>query len=400
MGTYEPAAVTGAPVPAAPPSPLTVNRAAARAAMALRKMTLANVDVKGKRVFIRVDFNVPQDKADPSKITNTQRIDAALPTIKAVLDSGCKSVVLASHLGRPDGNVVPKFSLAPVAQVLRERLGRQVQFQNDCVGAEVEAACRSPAPGSVILLENLRFHVEEEGKGVNKAGDKVKAGKEEVAAFRASLRRLADVSMLGEGYDVRCAGILMGKELKAFSQVLDDPKRPVSDKIQLIMNLLDKVDEMIIGGGMAYTFLKGEGMSIGTSLYDEEGAKIVPQIIEKAKRLNVRLILPVDFVISSKFGEDGEVKQATKEGGIPAGFMGLTTPLWFEQLNREAVARSGTILWNGPMGVFEMKKFEHGTKDLMEAVIAGTKDLMEAVIAGTKDLMEAVIAGTKDLMEA
>merc|ERR1712187_934274 len=202
---------------------------------------------------------------------------------------------LASHLGRPDGCVVEKYSLAPVAKILEEKLGKPVTFCKDCVGAEVETACADPAAGSVILLENLRFHVEEEGKGVDADGNKLKADAAKVTEFRASIRKLADIycndafgtahrahsSMMGEGFDVKCSGGLMSKELDAFAKVLDTPAKPVlailggakvSDKIQLIMNMCDKVDKMIVGGGMAYTFLKvNDGMSIGTSLYDEEG---------------------------------------------------------------------------------------------------------------------------------
>merc|ERR1712003_551560 len=225
--------------------------------------------------------------------------------------------------------------------------GKPVTFCKDCVGPEVEAACADPAAGSVILLENLRFHVEEEGKGVDADGNKLKAEKDKVTEFRASIRKLADVycndafgtahrahsSMVGEGFDVKCSGGLMSKELDAFAKVLETRVKPVmaflggakvSDKIQLIMNMLDKVDKMIVGGGMAYTFLKvSDGMAIGTSLYDEEGAKIVPDIMEKAKTKGVEIILPIDFVISSKFGEDGEIKSSTKAEGIPDGFMGL-----------------------------------------------------------------------------
>jgi len=370
------------------------------------KLKIENVDVSGKRVFMRVDFNVPQDKADPTKITNTQRIDGALPTIKAVLDKGAKSVVLASHLGRPDGCVVEKFSLAPVAKILEEKLGKPVTFLKDCAGAEVEAACADPAPGSVILLENLRFKVEEEGKGVDASGNKIKAEKDAVTAFRASIRKLADIycndafgtahrahsSMVGEGFDVKCSGGLMSKELDAFAKVLDTPAKPVlailggakvSDKIQLIMNMLDKVDKIIVGGGMAYTFLKvKDSMAIGTSLYDEEGAKIVPEIVEKAKAKGVEIILPVDFVISSKFGEDGEIKEATMADGIPDGFMGLDCGPKSIELNKAAVDASKTIIWNGPMGVFEMTKFETGTKSLMDAVVAATAAGVITVIGG------------------
>merc|ERR1712056_50987 len=313
----------------------------------LKKLKVGEVDVAGKRVFIRVDFNVPQDNSDPSIITNTQRIDAALPTIKEVLAKGAKSVVLASHLGRPDGRVQEKFSMAPVAKVLEEKLGKPVTLLKGASGPEVEAACADPSPGSVILLENLRFNVEEEGKGKDADGNKVKADPAKVTEFRASIRKLADVyvndafgtahrghsSMLGEGFEQRAAGFLLNKELTYFSKALDNPEHPflailggakVTDKIQLIFNMLDKVDKLIIGGGMAFTFLKADGMSIGSSLYDEEGAKTVPDIMAKAKEKNVEIILPVDFTISSKFGEDGEIKEGvTKEEGIPDGFLGL-----------------------------------------------------------------------------
>jgi len=370
------------------------------------KLSISNVDVSGKRVFMRVDFNVPQDKKDPSIITNTQRIDGALPTIKAVLEKGAKSVVLASHLGRPDGCVVEKYSLAPVAKILEEKLGKSITFCKDCCGAEVEAACADPAPGSVILLENLRFHVEEEGKGVDADGNKLKADPAKVTEFRASIRKLADIycndafgtahrahsSMVGEGFDVKCSGGLMSKELDAFAKVLETPAKPVlailggakvSDKIQLIMNMLDKVDKMIVGGGMAYTFLKvRDGMAIGTSLYDGEGAKIVPEIVEKAKKLGVEIILPVDFTISSKFGEDGEIKEATMETGIPDGFMGLDCGPKSIELNAAAVKASKTIIWNGPMGVFELAKFEIGTKSLMDSVVEATAAGTITVIGG------------------
>merc|ERR1740138_910434 len=370
------------------------------------KVSINDVDVKGKRVFMRVDFNVPQDKKDPTKITNTQRIDGAVPTIQKVLEAGAKSVVLASHLGRPDGSLVEKYSLAPVAKILEEKLGKSITFCKDCCGAEVEAACTDPAAGSVILLENLRFHVEEEGKGVDADGNKLKADPAKVTEFRASIRKLADIycndafgtahrahsSMVGEGFDLKVSGGLMSKELDAFAKVLETPAKPVlailggakvSDKIQLIMNLLDKVDKMIVGGGMAYTFLKtNDGMSIGSSLYDEEGAKIVPEILEKAKKLGVEMILPVDFVISSKFGEDGEIKSATKADGIPEGFMGLDCGPESVKMNRAAVEASKTIIWNGPMGVFEMSKFEVGTKSLMDDVVKATTAGTITVIGG------------------
>jgi len=372
------------------------------------KLKIDAVDIKGKRIFMRCDFNVPQDKKDPSVITNTQRIDAALPTIKYALEKECKSVVLCSHLGRPDGSCVAKFSLAPVAKVLEEKLGKPVTFL--AAGGrfdtpEVEAACADPAAGSIFLLENCRFAVEEEGKGVDAEGNKIKAEPEKTKAFRESIAKLADIfcsdafgtahrahsSMMGDGFPIKCSGFLVAKELEAFGKVLDSPAKPllailggakVSDKIQLIQNLLDKVDMMIVGGGMAFTFLKViNGMNIGGSLYDEEGAKIVQNIMDKAKEKGVEIILPCDFTISSKFGEDGEIKTADMSG-IPDGFMGLDCGPESVKKNAEAVAKAKTIIWNGPMGVFEMASFETGTKSLMDAVVAATASGSVTVIGG------------------
>jgi phosphoglycerate kinase len=370
------------------------------------KLSIDNVAVEGKRIFMRVDFNVPQDKKDPTIITNTQRIDGAIPTIKGILAKGAKSVVLASHLGRPDGCVVEKFSMAPVAKIVSEKLGCEVKFLPSVLGAETEAATADPPAGSVFLLENLRYNVEEEGKGVDAAGNKIKADAGKVTEFRAAIRKMADIycndafgtahrahsSMVGEGFDVKCSGGLMSKELSAFDKVLDNPQRPllailggakVSDKIQLIMNMLDKVNKIIVGGGMAYTFLKiNDNLPIGSSLYDEEGAKIVPEIMAKAKAKGVEIILPVDFVCSSKFGEDGEIKASTKEEGVPEGFMGLDCGPKSIELNAAAVKEAKTIIWNGPMGVFEMASFEKGTKALMDVIVEVTASGTVTVIGG------------------
>lgn len=244
--------------------------------------------------------------------------------MRCALRVSSQSVVLMSHLGRPQGRKQDKFSLAPVAAKLEELLGRKVQFLTECTGDAVEKACASPAAGSVILLENLRFHAEEEGKGTNEAGDKIKPTAEAVEAFRASLSKLGDVyvndafgtahrahsSMVGCALETRCAGFLLKKELDYFSKALDSPERPfmaimggakVSDKIQLITNLLDKVDEMVIGGGMAFTFKKVvSDMEIGASLFDEEGAKLVPEIMAKAKAKGVAIHLPTDFLCGKR----------------------------------------------------------------------------------------------------
>ncbi|CAJ0859712.1 7849_t:CDS:2, partial [Entrophospora sp. SA101] len=258
---------------------------------------------------MRVDFNVPfQD----GKITNNQRISAALPTIKHALDNKAKAVILMSHLGRPDGKSNPKYSLKPVAVELSKLLNKDVLFLDDCVG-------------KVILLENLRFHIEEEGSAKDDQGNKIKPSKEEVTKFRESLSKLGDIyvndafgtahrahsSMVGVNLPIRAAGFLLKKELDFFGKALENPERPflailggakVSDKIKLIDNLLDKVNSMIITGGMVFTFKKTLGnVEIGKSLFDEDGAKIVGQIVEKAKKNNVDLVFPIDYITADKF---------------------------------------------------------------------------------------------------
>jgi len=387
--------------------------------MELNKLPLTLLPIAGERVFMRCDFNVPQDKKTGA-ITNPARIVAAVPSIQYCLDNGAKSVVLCSHLGRPDGNKNMKFTLAPVAAELKKLLNKDITFLSDCVGAEVEAACANPAQGSVILLENLRFHVEEEGKGVDADGNKVKADKEAVTAFRASLRKLADVyvndafgtahrahsSMMGEGFDRRAAGFLLKKELTYFSKALNNPERPflailggakVADKIQLIENMLDKVDEMIIGGGMAFTFRKiNDNMNIGTSLYDEEGAKIVPKLMEKAKAKNVQLHFPVDFVTADKFAEDAAVGAATVEEGIPDGWMGLDCGPKSRELFAEVIARAKLIVWNGPAGVFEFENFSHGTRALMDSVVKLTSAGGCTIIGGGDTATCCAKYGTED----
>jgi phosphoglycerate kinase len=298
------------------------------------------------------------------------------------------------------------MSLKVVADKLGEIMKKPVTFLADCVGPEVEKACANPAQGSIILLENLRYHVEEEGKGKNADGEKVKADAAKVKEFRAGLRKLGDIyvsdafgtahrghsSMVGEGFDTKVAGFLVEKELSAFAKVLDEPARPVtailggakvSDKILLIENLLDKVDKMIIGGGMAFTFLKElYKAEIGGSLYDEEGAKLVKQIMEAAKAKNVEILLPDDYVISSKFGEDGEIKESTMEGGIPEGFMGLDVGAKSSEKFAKAIQESKTLIWNGPMGVFEMDSFAKGTSKMMDEIVDVTGKGAVTVIGG------------------
>jgi phosphoglycerate kinase len=382
------------------------------------KKSIKDISLSGKRVLIRVDFNVPQDKATGA-ITNTQRIVAAIPTIQYALEQGA-SVVLMSHLGRPNGQRVAKYSLKPVADKLAEVLGRTVRFLEDCVGAEVESACAALKAGEVVLLENLRFHIEEEGKVKNEDGSSTKADPEKVAAFRASLTKLGDVfvsdafgtahrahsSVVGVDLPEKVAGFLMQKELEAFAAVLNDPKRPllailggakIADKIPLIRNLIDTADEIIIGGGMAYTFKKVlENMPIGNSLFDPEGAKIVAELMEKANARGVKIHLPVDYITADKFSPDAITGAADDTTGIPDGLEGLDCGPRSRQIFADAIARAKTIIWNGPAGVFEFDKFAEGTKSMAAAVAASTQAGAITVVGGGDTATAAKKFGVAD----
>ena len=366
--------------------------------------SIRDLSLAGQRVLIRVDFNVPQDKATGA-ITNNQRIAAALPTIRYALEQGA-SVVLMSHLGRPDGRRIAKFSLKPVAAELEKLLGRPVIFLDDCVGPAVEAACAQLAPGTVVLLENLRFHIEEEGKVKLEDGTSKKADPAAVAAFRASLTKLGDVfvndafgtahrahsSMVGVTLPQKAAGFLMEAELKAFAAVLDHPARPllailggakIADKIPLINNLLAKADEIIIGGGMAFTFKKvTQGMAIGNSLFDAEGAKLVPELVAKARAKGVKIIFPVDYLCADRFDANAATQTATDATGIPAGWMGLDAGPLSIALYRAAILRAKTIIWNGPSGVFEFEPFAGSTKAMAAAVAEATAAGAITVVGG------------------
>ena len=380
--------------------------------------SLRDLDFAGQRALIRVDFNVPQDKATGA-ITNNQRIVAALPTIKHVLDHG-GSVVLMSHLGRPNGAKVDKFTLRPVAAELEKLLGRPVKFVDECSGPAAEEACAALKPGEVVLLENLRFHIEEEGKAKKEDGSSVKADPAQVAAFRASLSKLGDVyindafgtahrahsSMVGVDLPKKAAGFLMEKELNAFAAVLEHPQRPllailggakIADKIPLITNLIEKADEIIIGGGMAYTFKKVlDGMEIGGSLFDAEGAKIVADLAAKAKARNVKLIFPVDYVCADSFSADAHTQAADDATGIPTGWEGLDAGPKSIALYREAILRAKTIIWNGPPGVFEFDKFSGATKAMAEAVAEATANGATTVVGGGDTATAAKKFGVAD----
>lgn len=379
-------------------------------ALNLNKKSIADVELAGKRVFIRVDFNVPLDKKT-GEITNNQRIVGALPTIKHALEKGAKSVVLCSHMGRPKGEVVASMSLKGVATRLQELLGKPVTFLEDCVGAEVEAACADPAAGTVILLENLRFHAEEEGKGCTD---------EAVAAFSASLTKLGDVyvndafgtvhrghaSMVGVDLPEKVAGLLVLKELQAFSKIVTSPEKPlvaivggakISDKITLIDNLIEKADGIIICGGMAYTFLKVcFGMEIGKSLFDKKGAEIVQSILDKAKAKGVEVTLPVDWLCGQDFKNDQPLKSVTQAEGIPEGWEGMDCGPESMKLFASKIAAAKTVVWNGPAGVFEFDNFSKGTKAILDAVAALHASGGCGMIGGGDSATAAAKAGMED----
>lgn len=382
------------------------------------KLAITDVDLKDKRVLIRVDFNVPLD-ADKN-VTNPQRIDGALPTIKYAIDNGAKAVILMSHLGRPDGKRNEKYSLKPVVPVLEKKLGKSVIFCNDCVGPEVEETVNKASGGQVILLENLRFHAEEEGSSKDAEGKKVKADKADVDKFRKGLTALGDVyvndafgtahrahsSMVGVDLPQKASGYLMKKELDYFAQALENPKRPflailggakVTDKIQLIDNLLDKVNTLIICGGMSFTFKKTlENVKIGNSLFDEAGSKKCGELMEKAKKNNVKVVLPFDYITADKFDKDAQTGKATDQDGIPDGWMGLDCGEESAKLFKQTIDESATILWNGPAGVFEFDKFAQGTKATLDAAVEAAAKGKIVIIGGGDTATVAAKYGVED----
>lgn len=380
--------------------------------MLANKLSLTDVDsLKEKKVLVRVDFNVPIENG---VVKDNTRIKATLPTIEHLKKQGASKIILISHCGRPDGVKNLKYTLKPVAENLKGLLNEDVLFLDDCVGEHVEKQINEAKHGAVILLENLRFHVEEEGKGVDASGNKVKAKPEDVEVFQKQLTKLADVfindafgtahrahsSMVGIKLNIRASGFLMKKELEYFSKALENPQRPflailggakVSDKILLIKNLLDKVDRMIIGGGMAYTFKKVlNKMNIGTSLYDEAGSKIVEEIMQKAKEKNVDIHLPIDFKIADKFANDANIKTVTETEGIPDNWMGLDAGEKTIEKYKNVILTSKTIIWNGPQGVFEFPNFAHGSIACLNLVIEATKAGAISIVGGgdTASLVE------------
>lgn len=336
--------------------------------MALQTKTVRDLDVHGKRVLVRCDFNVPLENGE---ITDDRRITEALPTIKYLLENGA-SVVLASHLGRPKG-VTPEFSLKPVAARLTELLGKNVPLLPDCVGPEVQAACEALKPGDVVLLENVRFHPEEEKNDPEFAKQLASLADLYVNDAFGTAHR-AHASTEGVAHILPgAAGFLIGKELEYLGNALDNPKRPfiaimggskVKDKIAVIENLLPKVDKLLIGGGMIFTFYKAQGYEIGKSLLDAENLEYAARLL---KDHSDKIVLPTDVVVASAFAEDATIA-TVKADAIPADMLGLDIGPESQAAFAAIIEASGTAVWNGPMGVFEMKPFEAGTRTVAEAL--------------------------------
>ena len=359
--------------------------------------TVDQCDFKDKKALIRVDFNVPLDK--DFAITDDKRMRAALPTITKILNDG-GSVILMSHLGRPKGGPEDKYSLKHILGDLSRMLDLEVKFADDCIGADAAEKAKNLEPGQVLLLENLRFYKEEEKGDKDFAGKLAKLGNVYVNdAFGTAHRAHASTSIIAEFFPTeKYFGYLMAEELKNAEKINHNADKPftaimggakVSDKILLIESLLDKVDNLIIGGGMAYTFAKAQGGEIGTSLLEADRMELCLELLEKAKAKGVNILLPVDTVIADKFDNDAQ-KKNVDSGEIPADWMGLDIGPKSIELFADVIKKSKTLLWNGPMGVFEMANFEQGTRAIAEAVVAATKENGAFSLIGGGDSAAAI----------
>ena len=337
------------------------------------KKTVNDVDVNGKKVLLRCDFNVPQNK-ETGEITSDKRIVAALPTIQYLLDNGA-AVIACSHLGKPKGEWKTKLTLAPVAERLSQLLGKEVVFAKDIIGEDAQAKAAALKSGEIMLLENLRFDIREEKNGEDFAKALADMADIFVSDAFGTVHR-AHASTAGvAAFLPAYSGILVEKELSVMGKALDDPKRPfvavlggakVSDKINVINNLLEKADTIIIGGGMAYTFMKAQGYSIGKSLLEEDRIDYAREMIAKAEEKGVKLLLPTDNYCASEFSADAE--PILVKGDIADDLMGMDIGPETVEKFAEAVKNAGTIVWNGPMGVFEFDKFANGTKAMAKAI--------------------------------
>ena len=341
----------------------------------MNKKSIRDIDVNGKKVFIRVDFNVPMD--ENQNITNDKRIRATLPTLNYLLENNA-AIILACHVGRPKGQRVPELSVKPIVARLSELLGKEVKYAEDCVGEAASKAAADLKPGEVLLLENLRYHNEETKNDPEFA--KQLASLADVAvddAFGVSHRAHASNAGIAQYVEV-VGGFLIEKEIQFIGKALSNPERPfvaiiggakVSDKIGVISNLLEKADAVVIGGGMANTFLAAQGKGIGSSLFEEEKLPLAKELLAKAEEKGVKVFLPAEVVVADKFEADANHKTVSVDE-VPADWMILDNK--FSKECQEALENAKTIVWNGPMGVFEFDAFAHGTEDIAHAVAEST----------------------------
>jgi phosphoglycerate kinase len=368
----------------------------------VEKLTIDDLELKGKKVLVRVDFNVPLD--EKGAVTDDKRIVASLPTIKKILADGGKAILM-SHLGRPKGKKLPDMSLAPVAKRLQKLLGKPVKFASDCVGPEVEKAVSALKPGECLLLENLRFYAEEEKNDPEFAKKLAKLGDVYVNdAFGTAHRAHASTEGVTKYFDQCAAGYLMQKELKYLGMALADPKRPfvailggakISGKIDVISNLMDKVDAILIGGGMAFTFFKAMGKEIGKSLLESDKIDLAKEILTEADEKKVNFMLPRDVVVAPE-AKDESVTQVVGIDAIPPDQLGLDIgPKTVEAFSKE-LAKAKTVLWNGPMGVFEVDKFAAGTVKVAQELARITEKGATTIVGGGDSASAVARAGLKD----
>lgn len=372
----------------------------------MNKKTVRDIDVSGKRVLVRCDFNVPQD--ENGNITDTRRIVGALPTIKYLIEHNAK-VILCSHLGRPKGEVNPKYSLAPVQKELSKELGIEVKLADDIIGESAKALTKDMKDGEVVLLENVRFDKREEENDREFAKELASLAEIYVNdAFGTAHRAHGSTAGVAE-FLPAVSGFLIEKEINFLGDALNNPERPfvailggkkVSDKITVINNLLEKVDTLIIGGGMAYTFLKAEGLNTGTSIVEEDKLDLAKELLEKAKAKNVKMLLPVDVKLAKEFANDAESK-IVKVDEIEDGWMGLDIgPETIEEY-KSVLETAKTVMWNGPLGVFEFENFAYGTNKVAEilgnlnatTVIGGGDSAAAIEKAGYADKMTHISTG-------
>ncbi len=368
----------------------------------MSKLSIRDLEMSGKRVFIRVDFNVPLDGGE---ITDDTRIRETLPTLELAISKGAR-LVLASHLGRPKGTPNPKYSLKPVAEHLSELLGRRVEFASDCVGDEAEAKSKALANGGVLLLENVRYHPEEEKNDENFSRRLAALcdGLFVCDAFGSAHRAHASVVGITRFVQKAAAGLLMERELAFLGKAITNPDRPfvailggakVSDKIEVVENLMRIADAMLIGGGMAYTFLKAQGLPIGASMVEADKVDLARRSISDARARNFRLVLPVDHVVAAAFKADAE-KKTTSIANTPETWMGLDIGPETAARFADEIASAKTIVWNGPMGVFEMPAFAQGTLAVARAVAKATAAGATSIVGGGDSVAAVHQAGVAD----